>query len=265
MNMITMIKPRFTQLQNGFSLLEISIALTIIAILSYGVSGALNSAGDFDKYTENRLLLQKNYKAFITFAQVNGYLPCPDTDGDGVENRETSSPFQCTSKNGTVPFQDLGVAFGDVWGQPLHYSVNNQADNSTGEIIDPTESASYFSNQLGALHFNIDTPPFGSNGGSGNYTVCNEFTTTSCDGGTPSAGISGFAVIAVVVSYGKNGAQTAAGNAISAAEIENSDNNNYFWQATGSNVQGQEFDDQLFWLTGYDIKYAALKSGRAIQ
>lgn len=254
---------KINNFQNGFSLLELSIALTIIAILSFGLSGALNKVGDFDKYTENRVILQKNYQAFLTFAQVNGYLPCPDTDGDGLENREGT--FECTDKNGTVPFQDLGVAFGDVWNQPLHYSVNNQADNSTGEILDPLESASYFSNQPGALHFDIDTPPFGSSTGSGNYTVCNELAVAACNAATPSAGRAGFSVIAVVVSFGKNGAQTWAGNAVSAAEVENSDNDNFFWQAVGSNVQNQDFDDQLFWITGYDIKYVSLKSGRAIQ
>ena len=251
--------------QKGFSLLEISIALTIIAILGYGMSGSLRTVNDFDKYAENRIILKKNYDAFITFAQVNGFLPCPDTDGDGVENRATTTPFECEDKNGQVPFRDLGIAFGDAWEQPLHYSVNHEADNGTGQIIDPLESASFFSNQLGALKFNIDTPPFGSNGASGNYTVCNEFAGSSCDAGTSSAGIIGFSVIAVVISYGKNGGQAWAGNVTSAAEIENTDNDNYFWQAAGSNEASAEFDDQLFWITGYDVKYAALKSGRAIQ
>lgn len=250
-------------LQSGFSLLELSVALTIISILSFGLSSALNNVSDFDKYDENRVILQKNYKAFLTFVQVNGYLPCPDTDGDGLENREAT--FECTSKNGQVPYQDLGVSFGDVWQQALYYSVNNNADNSSGEILDPLESASYFSNQPGTLHFDIDTPPFGSSTGSGNYTVCNELAVGVCNPSTPSSARSGFSVIAVVVSFGKNGAQAWAGNAASAGEIENSDNDNYFWQAVGSNVQSQEFDDQLFWLTGYDIKYVSLKSGRAIQ
>jgi prepilin-type N-terminal cleavage/methylation domain-containing protein len=249
--------------QSGFSLLELSIALTILTILSVGLSSSLSKVNDFDKYAENRIILQKNYSAFLTFVQANGFLPCPDTDGNGLENRENT--FQCTSKNGQVPYQDLGIPFGDVWGQPLHYSVNNQADDASGEVLLPAKSASYFSNQPGAQHFDINTPPFGSNPGTGYYTVCNELEAASCTASTPSSAKSGFSVIAVVISYGKNGAQTWAGNASSVGEIENSDNDNYFWQAKGSNVAADEFDDQLFWLTGYDVKYASLKSGRVIQ
>lgn len=246
--------------QRGFSLLELSIALVIMTILSVGVSQSIAVSRDADRYADNRLLLQAHYAAFMTFAQVNGYLPCPDTDGDGLENRKASYPFQCVHKKGQVPYRELGIAFGDVWGQPLRYSVNSVAANSTAKIIDPTESASYFSQQPPPLRFNLETPPYGSKTGSGNYTVCNEFAGTACHSGTPTSGRSGFSVIAVVVSYGKNGAQTWAGNATSAAEALNSSNKNYFWQAARSQVPGQEFDDQLFWITGYDLKFALLTS-----
>ena len=79
------------------------------------------------------------------------------------------------------------------------------------------------------------------------------------------------AAIEVVVSFGKNGADTWAKynagteNLLDAAEKENADDDNYFWRSNGSNVAGQEYDDQLIWLTGYDVKYALLKSEPGLQ
>ena len=261
--------------ESGFTLLEISIALTILAILSYGIAGALNKVGDFDDYVENKVYLEKVQESLLTYVQVNSFLPCPDTDGDGLENRELASPFECSDKDGQLPYLDIGVNPTDVWNQPLYYAVNNQADNDTGTpipILDVDASASYFSNQTPPV-FGFNTPPIGGVDTStvpfdidGNYMICGE-ASSSCSATTCQADAMECAAIAVVISFGKNGANTwarrAAGTeaALDDAETENADDDNYFWQAAGSNAAGQEFDDQLVWLTGYDVKYAVIKSG----
>ncbi|WEJ62261.1 type II secretion system protein [Thiomicrorhabdus lithotrophica] len=252
----------------GFTLLEISIALTILAILSYGAVGALNKVGDFDDYVENKVYLEKVQESLLTYVQVNSFLPCPDTDGDGVENRELAAPFECSDKDGQLPYLDLGVNPTDIWNQPLYYAVNNQADNDTGTpipILDLDASASYFSDQSPPV-FGFNTPPYGAIKGTGNYTVCGESATSCAVSTCPSYAIE-CAAIAVVISFGKNGANTWARRTagteagLDDAETENADDDNYFWQAAGSNAAGQEFDDQLVWLTGYDVKYAVIKSG----
>ncbi|MBN2865161.1 MAG: type II secretion system protein [Thiotrichales bacterium] len=245
--------------QAGFSLLELSIALTIIGFLIYGVSGALNSIEEFDEYAENRVFMEEVHDGFLTFVQVNRFLPCPDTDNppDGRENRELAG--ECSGEEGRVPFLDLGVKSTDVWDNPLYYAVNNTADSAA--VLDANSSASYFNALTAPLAaFDYETPPFGSNDGAGNYTVCNE-TASACSGSTSSANVIEFSAVAVVISFGQNGAQTWAGNPDGDAEVENADDDNYFWQGQGSNVEGQKFDDQLFWLTGYDIKYAVIRSG----
>lgn len=245
--------------QMGFTLLELAIALTVISVLLYGVVGSLNKIDDYDEYAENRIFMNKVHDALLTYVQANHFLPCPDSDGDGRENRGTAAPFACVQVEGTLPYLDLGVASTDVWGSSLLYTVNNKADSA--DINNPDKSASYFSRATIPLAgFDFETPPFGSNNGTGNYKVCNE-TASSCDGSTPSSAISGFAVIAVVVSYGKNGAETWTGSPDGAAEVENADGNNYFWQGQGSNIAGSSFDDQLIWLTGYEVKYAVITSG----
>ena len=255
-------------LQTGFSLLELSIALTIIGVLLYGVTGVLNKIEDFDEYAENRVYMEDVHDAFLTFVQVNRFLPCPDTDSppDGRENRVmNSAKLECDDEEGKVPFLDLGVNRADVWNNPLYYAVNNTADSVS--VIDANSSASYFNTLTAPMPgFDYETPPFGSDDGAGNYNVCNE-TAAFCSSSTPSADVIEFAAVAVVISFGKNGADTwarrAAGTeaALGDAETENADDDNYFWQGQGSNVESQAFDDQLFWLTGYDIKYAVIRSG----
>lgn len=254
----------------GFSLLEISIALALIGFLSYSLAVSVTSMRDFEDATEDRRSLENIRTSLLTFVQSNGYLPCPDTDSvaDGVENRTGGV---CDGKNGKLPYQMLGSPPVDEWDQPFYYAINNKADLSGAvEIFDATKSASYFSNQTPPL-FTLSTPPVAVDPGSGNYSVCGEIVTTSCASATPDAGKIEIAAIAVIISFGKNGEETwakrAAGtiNTLSSAEQENADDDNYFWKAVGSRVIGSDFDDQLVWLTGYDLKYALIKSGRGIQ
>jgi len=258
--------------EKGFTLLELAIALTIISVLSYTLVLGVQSGRDFDKYGEDRAYLNEVRTALLTFVQANGYLPCPDTDNDGAENR---SAGVCDDKNGALPYLELGLPSKNTWGDPLYYAVNNQADNTTGSsplpIDDNTESASFFGNSSAPI-FGLNTPPIGVTKGSGNYSVCSEQSTSAnCATSTCPSHMLECAALLTVVSFGKNGAQTwskyAAGNvsSLDAAEKENADDDNYFWQAQGSNVSGQEFDDQLIWLTAYDIKYAMLRSGRGLK
>ena len=63
------------------------------------------------------------------------YLPCPDTDGDGTENRNVNdcSSFSGTISSGFLPWVDLGVAPQDAWGNRLRYAVvKTLADKTTG-------------------------------------------------------------------------------------------------------------------------------------
>lgn len=258
--------------QKGFSLLEIAIAIAIIGILLYGVAGSLNKVDDFETYQKNQKYLEKVEKALFTFAQVNRFLPCPDTDFDGREDRlPIASDGICRDKDGSIPYLDIGIERNDAWGSPLYYAVNNQVDNNAPVIItDPDESASYFSNLTAPQpSYDYNTPPFGSDRGAGNYRVCLE-TAADCSAATADADVIEFAAIAVVISFGKNGNETwqrrndGTENQLSASEEENADDDNFFWQAQGSNLTEParlDFDDQLFWVTGYDMKFAVIKSG----
>jgi prepilin-type N-terminal cleavage/methylation domain-containing protein len=255
----------------GFSLLEMSIALSILAFLSYTLTLGVKTTRDHDKYAENAIYLENVRVGLLTFAQSNGYLPCPDTDGNGRENRPGGV---CDKKNGRLPFQMIGASSVDVWGESLYYTINERADvDGVQDIADVNgvASATYFNNTTAPL-FNLKTMPIEQLHGDGNLTVCGEnlALTATCSAATPDINKIEITAIAVVVSFGKNASETwnqidngvAAG--LATAEAENADSKD-FWKARGSNVVGQEFDDQLVWLTGYDVKYALLISGRGLQ
>jgi hypothetical protein len=205
----------------------------------------------------------------MTFVKTNGFLPCPDTSGDGKENRVLVAPFACIDEVGLLPFLDLGLPSEDAWGQPFLYAVNTRADSSgVLSIADSTASASYFNNQNSPdPFFNIRTRPFGNgDNGAGNYSICGEETAstlTTC----LAADLIESAAIAVVVSFGQNGAATwvelggGASAGLDNAESENMDNDQRFWKATGSERNGARFDDQLIWITAWDMKSAIISSG----
>ena len=257
----------------GFSLLEITMALAILGFVLYGLASTNKTIRDFDKYEQNKVLMQDIRLALLTFVQVNGYLPCTDTDGDGRENRAISGNFECADDNDntTLPFLDLGTVGVDSWGQPLYYAVNHKADNDDVLINTPIESASYFSNQgAGDPVFAYNTSPFGGQKGEGNYTVCSELA-TSCDSSTAESNQLEQAAVAIVISFGANGEKTwASASSLGVYEAENRDFDNYYWQGVGSNVADDGngnslyFDDQLVWLSGYDLKYAIVKAGRVL-
>lgn len=270
--------------QNGFSILELVFALTIIGILTITISSGVGVSRDYDEYRENNSKLEKIKVGLLTFVQVNGYMPCPDTDTppNGIENRVSSGgDLVCDDWEGQLPYQMLGVEQNDVWQSPYYYAVNQSADDSgTVEITNALRPASFFNNQLTTVNDPLgnptwDIPVFNINTGlvpfsnSGNLTVCGESAGACANSAaiTPDAEkIEIGSAIAVVVSYGKNGLQTWNGAALDAAETENSDGDPEFWQFSGSNnLAVQFFDDQLIWLTGNDIKAAMLQTERGLR
>lgn len=122
----------------GFTLVEMAIVLVIIAFLIGGVLTPLSTQKEQERRTENQALLDEALEALAGFAVVNGYLPCPDTSGDGVEdtgpNPNDCGRLTATSSNaypngvvGRIPWVTLGInAEFDPWGDGhfVYYAVN---------------------------------------------------------------------------------------------------------------------------------------------
>lgn len=116
--------------QYGFSLLEIAVAMVLTSLLLYG---------GFDLYI-NHLKLSKKEQAqqslldikhqMLTFVSVNGFMPCPDIDNDGREDRNGSDNTKaCAARFGYLPWRDIGSESTDPWGNPYFYRINMKGTN----------------------------------------------------------------------------------------------------------------------------------------
>lgn len=128
--------------QQGFTLVELAIVLIIVGLLLTAFLTPLTAQLSLKNNNETRVKLSEVKEALIGYAlshyAVDGkpYLPCPDTDGDGGENR---SGFNCTNAVGTLPFRDLGVSAIDSWNNRFIYRVTQSfASSAVGFTLGST-------------------------------------------------------------------------------------------------------------------------------
>ncbi|MCD6036058.1 MAG: hypothetical protein K0R63_1799 [Rickettsiales bacterium] len=190
--------------QKGFSLIELSIVLTVMAITTGTLLTIAGNKEKRDRIAQTQQRMEQIKRAMADYVYENGRLPCPDSGGDalnaaqfgavdsssvsGIAKRTCNDTYWGTSGNiiaGTVPVRALelpnDVGF-DGWGRRIVYVVDN---NFISSIADWT------------------TP------------VCDGVGTINCFTYTPSGGIS-VGIVAndtsitttaayVLISYGANG------------------------------------------------------------
>ncbi|WP_038126330.1 type II secretion system protein [Thiomicrorhabdus sp. Milos-T2] len=251
--------------QQGFSLIELVIVLGILGLV---FTGGLTGISSFQhssntKESQNNLAFIK--KQTLNFGVINKFLPCPDTDGDGFENRTTQtgtlgSVERCTANLGGVPYLDLGLQESDAndgWSNAIRYAVNTDTTNAN-LICDKTSAASMFCNSgssMGIFWFTAtDTPPFAADRGTGNYYICND-SATSCSGTPSDSNLESDSAAVVLVAYNEDGATTLAScGSATGANAENCDTDAYYHQKTLSVAEGAFFDDVITSISGYEVK-----------
>lgn len=133
MDSITIAVPPVPTFARGFTLTEMAVVLVIVALLIGGMILPLSAQQDLRNNAATEQLLTDVAEALYGFAASRPsvpYLPCPDTDGDGLENRSGSA---CASQDGDLPWADLGLGRQDAWGNTLRYAVSSTfSDSSTG-------------------------------------------------------------------------------------------------------------------------------------
>lgn len=128
---IPAVPPAPTIHQRGFTLVELAIVMFIVALLLGGMLLPLSAQQDIRARQETEKLLGDTRDALLGYAVVNGYLPCPDTTGDGVEDvTGTGSSRVCTSADGAsadgeFPYQTVGTQQADGYNFRLRYSVSS--------------------------------------------------------------------------------------------------------------------------------------------
>lgn len=123
----------------GFTLVEMAVVLIILAILLGGLLIPLTAQMDQKNYGETKKLLEDAKEALYGYAMYHAatdgkpYLPCPDTNNDGIEQARVAGA--CPSQEGRLPWVTLGLSRSDSWGSLLRYRVDPNYSNSVSGFI----------------------------------------------------------------------------------------------------------------------------------
>lgn len=214
--------------QSGFSLIEIALVLVIVGLLIGGLLSPLSTQIENSQRNETKIIMTQALEAIYGYTLANGRLPCPDTTGDGAENRTGNN---CTVVRGNLPWSTLALGSEDAWGQAYLYRVTN----SYADLVDGTG--------CGTPTLNIS------------FSLCSVGDIQVLD---QAAGITVAANIpAVIVSRGKN-----FGIAMAADEAENNNNDATFVDKTYTSAAGAEYDDIINWIVPGVLLNRMVNAGR---
>lgn len=134
--MTTITPQQGSRLSSGFTLIEVAIVLFVLALLGGAILVPLSAQVEQRYYDETTRTMNDVRDALLGFAVVNRRLPCPDTDGDGIENPAGGPP--CTSAQGSLPWATLGIGNTDAWGRPFLYRVTLAFTSTTPFTLSST-------------------------------------------------------------------------------------------------------------------------------
>jgi len=219
--------------ENGFSLIEMAVALFVIALVLGSILVPLTTQVEQRQISDTEKTLAEIRDALLGFAAANGYLPCPDkntgvggagTANDGIEDVTAATGVCVATGQGNVPWVTLGVGSMDVWGNRFRYWATPA-----------------FSQHAPGATFSLSSP--------GTIKVC---ATNGCPTWWTAD------AVAVIISLGKNGLgaiKAATGNTnpapTSADENENVAGPGQFMSRTITTADSAagEFDDIVVWLS----------------
>lgn len=261
--------------QRAFTLIEIAIVLVIIGFLLALFLSPLSVHIDQKNYAETKQKVELIKESLLGYVVVNRRLPCPDNNGDGLEETnmgvvnnfpsagQSIQSFTCTNLEGRLPFLTLGAERLDSWSNHFSYRVAPQFStrtiewsglNATGTVLSDT---TFNLTSLGniAVETRGDNP---STAGVQEAKFINNLVALN----PPNSGAT-----ALIISHGKNGygALNISGAVLPASPATNIDenqNNNIgtvkrmrlianLTAGCSDTVEGVpacEFDDYVDWL-----------------
>ena len=249
------------QSRAGFTLVEVAIVLLVVTILLGYTVALFPIQQDLKKSRQAEHELDQIVEQLIAFAQVNGRLPCPDTDvgaPDGLENVDADPTLGCDGFFGFLPGRTLGMNGNfdnggrllDPWGTGYGYAVSDvdSGDGNIDFVVANNIRVEGLSNVTADLSICDDSPVLG------NQTDCT------------AAGSNDVIVdvAAVVISLGKD-----RGTIASNIQAENTDDfgagamdDKVFVFSTRSDVSGAEFDDVVKWLPTNQLFSRMIEAGQ---
>lgn len=272
----------------GFTLVELAVVMAIVALLLGTMMVTLSAQTDQRNSDDTRRRLDQARELLLTYAIVNGRLPCPARSANtaspvtvaGDEVRDASgncigdavTDYYGGVNGGTtlglLPARTIGyqqtdsAGFAvDAWGNRIRYAVANLITNCSG-----TSTTPHFTNATNLKANGISCQPNDllvcKSANDGTYTI----TPTTCGGGANQI-MSQSLVVAIVYSTGKNfttaqtaAAATAAGRTDEAANL-NGDRVFVWHTPTPSTAANGEFDDQMTWITAGELYGRLVSAG----
>jgi prepilin-type N-terminal cleavage/methylation domain-containing protein len=263
-------RTRVRQIPRGFTLVEIAIAIFIIALLLGSILVPLTTQVESRNFDTTQRILDQARDALLGYAAANGYFPCP---ASGTSNGQeavgtnhaaaTTCPAAVWGSNmyhGFLPAATLGFtptdANGyavDAWGltqNRIRYSVSNVTVNG---ITQPFTRVNGMRNAGMSNISSATTLLYVCNSGTG-------VTATNCNTAVALAS----SVPVVIWSVGPNAATT------SGASVDEAQNPNpvggsadrIFVSKTRSTVAGSEFDDIVTWIGSATIFNRLIAAGQ---
>ena len=176
-------------LSKGFTLIELAVALTIVALVIGGLAVPIGKRIAEQQYIDTQATIDKAIEALIGFAIQNRRLPCPDISTAAADNRDGSEDIAGTvgaatgcsigipgtaanaanfhsDRNGVswgdLPWRTLGIApphHADAWNNRLRYAVFTPLVTQT-----PSATAAFCNNtgtpaRIGFANLNCLTNP----------------------------------------------------------------------------------------------------------
>lgn len=256
----------------GFTLVELTIVLVIVALLTSGMIISFSTQKDINDSSDTLRQLNTINDALLGFAATNQRLPCPAAASSNGLEQFCESATTCAAPTtvvqphgrcsvpfaGFLPAATLGISptdgngFAvDRWNNRIRYAVTQRA---AGAIEFPFTAASTVTTGLRAAW---PIPP------APDLRVCS--TATGITGTAPDTSCAAGAsltdsAVAVVFSPGKNGGVAPTG----ADELANwiTSNDRSFVSTTPSSTPSANFDDIVVWLSPNLLYNRLIASGR---
>jgi len=247
----------------GFTLVELSVVFTIVALLLGSLMYTLSAQIEQRNFEDTRRRVEQARELVLSFAIVNGRLPCPARansagvevrnavtgeckDGANVEDYYGGNPGGVVGgllPAATIGFQPVDAAgfATDAWQNRIRYAVAKSLAAGTCAVALPTNP--HFVNAMNMKANGIACQP-------GDLLVCRSatgITATTC-GGAANQIMSQNLVVSIVFSTGPNGA-TSGGTGLDEAANLNGDPIFVSHSPTPLGAANGEFDDQFTWIT----------------
>ena len=257
--------------ERGFSLVELAVVLTIVALLLGGALYTLSAQTEARNLGETERRLEHARELLLGFAIANGRLPCPATLAAGSGDEAPTTGGACTAAYaGYLPARAIGFTpmdtsgYGlDVWGNRIRYAVSvnsNLAGNPDNVFTTAPVSPST------GIKYNFN-PSSGTNLTPQDLLVCTAYdsSTGSTSTSAPSCGTGASAVpatntstvVAVIWSQGRNfstasfsgtSGQAGADEALNNKTTTNSNHGVFVHHPPRPFSEANAYDDQLVWI-----------------